>query len=86
MLYEIEMYTTNPCPYCLAAKNLLQKRGLEWREHLVFGGTPEWDAMMKRTNGKTVPQVIINGQVIGGFPELSAYDKEGKLQNLVIGA
>lgn len=86
MPYEIEMYTTNPCSYCLAAKSLLQKRGLEWKEHLVFGGTPEWDAMMKRTDGKTVPQVIINGQVIGGFPELSAYDKEGRLQKLMSGA
>ena len=84
MPYEIEVYTTNPCPYCLAAKNLLQKRGLQWKEHLVFGGTPEWDAMMKRTRAKTVPQVIINGQLIGGFPELAAYDKEGNLHNLNI--
>ena len=84
MPYEIEVYTTNPCPYCLAAKNLLQKRGLQWKEHLVFGGTPEWAAMMKRTSAKTVPQVFVNGQLIGGFPELAAYDKEGKLHKLNI--
>lgn len=85
MPYEIEMYTTNPCPYCLATKNLLQKRGLQWKEHLVFGGTPEWDAMMKRTNAKTVPQIFINGQFIGGLPELTDYDKEGRLHELANG-
>ncbi|MEK6710013.1 MAG: glutaredoxin domain-containing protein [Nitrospinota bacterium] len=85
MPYAIEMYTTNPCSFCLAAKNLLQKRGLEWREHLVFGGTPEWDAMIQRTGGKTVPQVIVNGEVVGGFPELAALDKEGRLHELANG-
>lgn len=84
MSYEIEVYTTEPCPFCLAAKNLLQKRGLEWKEHLVFGGTPEWEAMRERTGGKTVPQVIINGEVIGGYPQLAAYDKDGKLKEIAV--
>ena len=38
--------------------------------------------MITRTNGKTVPQIIINGEVIGGYPDLSAIDKEGKLSDL----
>ena len=59
MAANIEVYTTDPCTFCLAAKNLLKKRGLEWTEHLVFGGTPEWDAMMARTGGKSVPQIVI---------------------------
>ncbi len=79
---RIEIYTTNPCSYCMAAKNLLQKRGLEYEEHLVFGGTPEWRAMKERTQGRTVPQILIDGKVIGGFPELAALDKEGKLAEL----
>ena len=57
MAASIEVYTTEPCTFCLAAKNLLKKRGLEWTEHLVFGGTPEWDAMIARTSGKSVPQI-----------------------------
>ena len=76
------VYTTQPCTFCLAAKNLLKKRGLEWTEHLVFGGTPEWDAMLARTGGKSVPQIVIDNEVIGGFPQLQAYDKEGKLSEL----
>ena len=82
MAANIEVYTTDPCTFCLAAKNLLKKRGLEWTEHLVFGGTPEWDAMMARTGGKSVPQIVIDDEVIGGFPQLQAYDKEGKLSEL----
>lgn len=82
MAANIEVYTTDPCTFCLAAKNLLKKRGLEWTEHLVFGGTPEWDAMMARTGGKSVPQIVIDDEVIGGFPQLQAFDKEGKLSEL----
>ena len=58
----------------------MKKRGLEWTEHLVFGGTPEWDAMLARTGGKSVPQIVIDDEVIGGFPQLQAYDKEGKIE------
>lgn len=83
---EIEVYTTEPCTYCMAAKNLLQKRGLEYKEHLVFGGTPEWDAMKERTGGKSAPQIIINGEVIGGFPQLAVLDKEGKLVEIAAGS
>ena len=72
----------SPAPSVWAAKNLLKKRGLEWTEHLVFGGTPEWDAMLARTGGKSVPQIVIDDEVIGGFPQLQAYDKEGKLSEL----
>ena len=85
MAASIEVYTTEPCTFCLAAKNLLKKRGLEWTEHLVFGGTPEWDAMIARTGGKSVPQIVIDDEVIGGFPQLQAYDKEGKLSELDAG-
>ncbi len=82
MAAHIEVYTTEPCTFCAAAKNLLKKRGLAWTEHLVFGGTPEWETMRERTSGKSVPQIIINDEVIGGFPQLQAYDKEGRLGTL----
>lgn len=82
---EIEVYTTDPCGYCIAAKNLLKKRGLEWKEHVIFGHTPEWDAMIERTGGKSAPQIIIDGEVIGGFPQLQALDKQGRLNELALG-
>ncbi|MFQ5896428.1 MAG: glutaredoxin domain-containing protein, partial [Nitrospinota bacterium] len=61
------------------------KRGVEFEEHLVFAGTPEWEAMRKRTGGKTVPQVVIDGEVIGGFDRLSALDASGGLAGRVAG-
>ena len=82
MPVEIEVYTTEPCTFCIAAKALLKKRGLDYKEHLIFGNTPEWDAMRERTGGKSAPQIVINGEVIGGFPQLQALDKEGRLAEL----
>ena len=67
MPVEIEVYTTEPCTFCIAAKALLKKRGLDYKEHLIFGNTPEWDAMRERTGGKSAPQIVINGEAIGGF-------------------
>lgn len=82
MPVEIEVYTTEPCTFCIAAKALLKKRGLDYKEHLIFGNTPEWDAMRERTGGKSAPQIVINGEAIGGFPQLQALDKEGRLAEL----
>lgn len=85
MAAEIEVYTTEPCTFCIAAKNLLTKRGLGYTEHLVFGHTPEWEAMIARTGGKSAPQIIINGETIGGFPQLQNLDKQGGLGELAAG-
>ncbi|HJP13485.1 MAG: glutaredoxin domain-containing protein [Nitrospinota bacterium] len=82
MAAEIEVYTTEPCTFCMAAKTLLKKRGLDYKEHLVFGHTPEWDAMRERTGGRSAPQIIINGEAIGGFPQLQNLDKQGRLAEL----
>ncbi len=82
MAAEIEVYTTEPCTFCMAAKTLLKKRGLDYKEHLVFGHTLEWDAMRERTGGRSAPQIIINGEAIGGFPQLQNLDKQGRLAEL----
>ena len=79
MPVEIEVYTTEPCTFCIAAKTLLKKRGLDYKEHLIFGNTPEWDTMRERTGGKSAPQIVINGEAIGGLPQLQALDKQGRL-------
>ncbi len=81
---KVFLYTTDPCGYCKMAKSLLQKRGVEYEEKLVFGGTPEWEEMIKETGGaKTVPQVIIDGQTIGGYPELLRLHQSGELDSLL---
>jgi glutaredoxin len=66
------------------AKSLLQKKGVQYEEKMVFGGTPEWEEMIKLTDGaKTVPQVIIDGQAIGGYPDLLRLHQSGELDSLL---
>jgi len=58
---------------------LLEHKGVEVQEISVRGGTPEWDAMITRTGGRTTPQVLINGEVIGGYDELAVLNAQGRL-------
>ncbi|HWU77586.1 MAG TPA: glutaredoxin 3 [Rhodanobacter sp.] len=78
---KIEVYSTAVCPYCVAAKNLLKARGLEWTEVRVDTDPAQREAMLARSGGaRTVPQIFINEQHVGGFQELAAADHNGKLQ------
>jgi len=52
---------------------------VEVREIFVSGDTPEWDAMTARTGGRTTPQLLINGEVIGGYDELAVLNAQGVL-------
>lgn len=81
---KVFLYTTDPCSYCKMAKSLLKKKGVEYEEKLIFGGTPEWEEMIMLTGGaKTVPQVIIDGQAIGGYPDLLRLHQSGELDSLL---
>jgi len=81
---NIEMYTTTVCPYCTAAKRLLSERGLTWTELHVDRDPEIRMTMLNRSMGaRTVPQIFINGQRVGGFEELVAADRNGSLQSLL---
>ena len=80
---KVILYTTNPCGYCVMAKNLLKKKGVEFEERMVFGGTSGWDEMMSLTRGRTVPQILIDGSVIGGLPDLLRLEESGELDSLL---
>ncbi|MCF4099499.1 glutaredoxin 3 [Maritalea mediterranea] len=81
---KIELYTTPTCPYCLAAKALLNKKGASFTEITVVGHPQEREKMIQRANGKqTVPQIFIDDYHVGGFDELSAMDRAGKLDPLL---
>ena len=78
------IYTTDPCGYCKMAKTLFDKKGVAYEEKLVFGGTPEWEEMLTVTDGaKTVPQVLIDGRTVGGYPDLLKLQKSGELDSLL---
>ena len=83
---KIEVYTTNVCPYCDRAKQLLRKHNLSFEEINVSSNILKREEMLKRSNGRqTVPQIFINGNHVGGCDDLYALDKAGRLLPMVAG-
>jgi len=81
---KIELYTTMFCPYCARARNLLQKKGVNFTDIDVMGDDDKREEMVERAGGRrTVPQIFIDGRHIGGSDELVALDREGKLNPLL---
>ena len=79
---RVEIYTTPSCPFCVRAKRLLQARGIAYEE-VDVAGDPELRAdLVQRTGRRTVPQIFIDGEPIGGFEELAALDASTRLANL----
>jgi len=77
---RIEMYSTRVCPYCVAAKNLLKSKGLTWDEILVDADPDARVKMLERSGGRrSVPQIFINDHHVGGYDDLVAADRSGKL-------
>lgn len=81
------MYSTAVCPYCIMAERLLKAKGVETIEKIRVDLDPEQRAdMMQKTGRRTVPQIYIGDTHVGGFDDLSALDREGKLDGLLQGA
>ncbi|MEN9765528.1 MAG: glutaredoxin 3 [Pseudomonadota bacterium] len=83
---NVLMYTTAVCPYCQRAEALLRQRGVETIEKIRIDLDPAArDQMMARTGRRTVPQIYIGEQHVGGFDDLAALDREGGLAPLLAG-
>ena len=80
---KIEVYTQPWCPYCSRAVNLLTKKGVAFEEINAPAGSPERKASMSRSGRTSVPQIFIDGQLIGGSDELAALERAGKLDPLL---
>jgi glutaredoxin 3 len=68
---NVKILTTETCSYCVAAKNLLQRQGITYQEIDLTTGGDQALALLSRSGQRTVPQIFINEQPIGGFTELS---------------
>jgi glutaredoxin 3 len=79
---RVEVYTTPMCPYCVAAKRLLQARGIPYTEFDVAQDDALRADVMQRSGRQTVPQIFIDGRSIGGFDELRELDAAGELESL----
>lgn len=84
MTAEVIIYSKANCPYCDRAKQLLSAKNVAWRE-IRIDLSPEFvEEMITRSGGRrTVPQIFINGQPIGGFDDMAALEREGKLNALL---
>lgn len=84
MTAEVKVYSTTFCPYCVRAKQLLERKGVAFTEINLDQEAPEVRVdLTQKTNHRTVPQIFINDQFIGGFDQLYALEKDGKLNDLL---
>jgi len=81
---QVLMYSTGVCPYCQRAEALLKARGVTAIDKVRIDLEPaRRDEMVARTGRRTVPQIFIGETHVGGFDDLSALDREGKLTPLL---
>jgi glutaredoxin 3 len=81
---RVEIYTTPWCPFCLAAKKLLARKGVSYEETDVSRDPELRQSMMQRAGGRyTVPQIFIDGKPLGGSDDLHALERAGKLDALL---
>ena len=82
---NVEIYTWQTCPFCIRAKMLLSLKGVNYTEYKIDGDEAARDKMAERANGsRTLPQIFINDQHVGGCSEIHELDKKGELDPLLM--
>lgn len=82
---NVEIYTWQTCPYCIRAKLLLRWKGVPFTEYKIDGDGAARVKMAERANGRrSVPQIFINQQHIGGCDDLYSLDRQGQLDPLLV--
>ena len=83
-MVKIEIYTWQSCPFCIRAKALLERKGINYIEHSIDGDQAARRAMAERAEGRsTVPQIFINDKGIGGCDELHLMEQNKQLDKLL---
>ncbi len=81
---KVEIYTWQYCPFCIRAKSLLQKKNISFTEHKIDGDDDARAIMTERANGRrSLPQIFINNEGIGGCDDLYELENENKLDALL---
>lgn len=83
MKTQVLIYTMTSCPYCMAAKKLLKKKGVPFEEVNLDEHPERWDECESRSGQATVPQIFIGERHVGGCEDLKAFEKSGKLDALI---
>ena len=82
----IEIFTKDYCGYCRRAKELLETRNLDYDEIDITHDPELAEEVVERTGRKTVPQIFIEGQAVGGYDDLVALDLSGELDRIILEA
>jgi glutaredoxin 3 len=86
MSVPVTMYSTGVCPYCVQAERLLASKGVTGITKIRVDLEPERrDEMITRTGRRTVPQIYIGDHHVGGYDDLAALERAGKLSKLLEG-
>jgi glutaredoxin 3 len=80
---HIRMYATAFCPYCVRARHLLEQKGVTWEEISVDNDRERFQEMTRLSNRVTVPQIFIGEVHVGGFDDMAALERAGKLDPLL---
>jgi len=81
---QVEIYTWRTCPFCIRAKALLDGKGVEYTEYAIDGDEAARSQMAEKTGGKrSVPQIFIEGEHVGGCDDLHALDRKGELDPML---
>lgn len=79
----VVMFSGDPCVYCDRARRLLERKGVSFRE-IKVDAAPELRVEMERlSQRRTIPQIFINGQSVGGYDDIAALDRAGELDRLL---
>ena len=84
MSSKVEIYTWSTCPFCIRAKALLKHKNIDFVEYCIDGENEAREAMAQRANGRrSLPQIFIDDQHIGGCDDLYALEHTGELQPML---
>ena len=82
---EITLYTSAVCGYCVAAKNFLKSKGLQWREVRIDTDPAERQRMVALAKRTSVPQIFVGTTHVGGYDDMMALHRAGRFEPLVAG-
>lgn len=79
----IEIYTWSRCPFCIRAKSLLDRKGVAYTEYCIDGDETAREKMAERAGRRSLPQIFIDNQPVGGCDDLHALERKGELDKLL---
>ncbi len=83
MQTKVTIYTKDPCPYCVRAIQFMNNRGIVFEEIDLTGQEEKINEIKQKTGWRTVPIILFNDQVIGGYTDLKALEDDGKLDSIL---